>query len=183
MSPLGKHDQVSESRQHHHEAGQQEGRSGKGLQGGIIELPEHRISSHRGQGCYDGQEGEDLSDLVAVERLGEQRPDDRVLDVADGVEAADQVHLPKDLGERCHGQADGLNGHGDEQDEGVVEFQLGAQEGCHDHQVEDGAEVVEHGVVGEVSRVKVFEDKKHVEVPARDQFYKILDVLVNIFIR
>jgi hypothetical protein len=40
----------------------------------------------------------------------------------------------------------------------------GTEEGRDDHQEEDGAQVVEDGVVGEVGLVKVLEDEDHVEV-------------------
>ena len=106
------------------------------VEGVVVELPESRIDKHWCDSWHERQEGEELSHLVGVNRLGQERADDAELAVAKHSEQVGKVILPQRRRQRLQDWGDNLAGDKDCRQHGVVNFQLAAEDGHQDDEEE-----------------------------------------------
>jgi len=73
------------------------GSSCKAHQGVVIKLSKDGVGNKWGHSCNHGQQGEHLPNLVLLNELGHQWPEERELAMANCPKALDEVKLPKGL--------------------------------------------------------------------------------------
>ena len=127
--PVEIDDKVSQRCHQHHQSGQQECGTRKPFESWIVKLAKDRISGDGCESSKDREDRENFSDFVIRKGLWQKRSEDRVLAVAEHVEAGHDVKVPELRGQRGHAQADPFEWNNDEEDQGVVQLKLVAQEG------------------------------------------------------